>query len=234
MTSPNDVVVWGKTTGGKTARMGRRTAAHLDWTIEKLKKKNPKAKLHVIQSAYNTGVKASAGTHDKDACLDVYIEGMGWWDQQRFLRECGWAAWYRFPPAFGHHIHMVSLGYGSAPVGKFVPGQVKDYYNHALGLKGKHDSGDDGSWFPKNIDATIFNYAKYTEEDMSQEDVDAIKSTVNNTAWKVDDIRNKLKPAVGRIDADAVEDDSWFKILMDSAERQEALLSAILAELKKA
>lgn len=150
-------VTWGRTTGGKTAKMGRRTAAHLDYTIWRLSVEHPGAVLHVIQSAYNTGVPQSAGTHDRDGCLDVYIEGLDWWTQQSFLRKHGWAAWYRFPPAFGRHIHMISLGC-PGPVGIFVPGQVDDYYRHALGLKGQHNSGADRSWFPPDIDKTIFDY----------------------------------------------------------------------------
>lgn len=158
MSSPIDKIYWGKTIYGKKAYMGRRTGAHLDATIAKLKSVYPNAKLHIIQSAYNTGVKASAGTHDKDACLDVYIEGLDWWTAQAFLRKCGWAAWYRYPPKFGRHIHMISLGYGAAPVGYLVPGQVEDYYHHRTGLVGH---AADPSWHPVDIGTTIFNYDLY-------------------------------------------------------------------------
>lgn len=159
-------ITWGRTTGGKPARMGRRTAAHLDYTIALLAVLHPGAKLHVIQSAYNTGVDASAGTHDKDGCLDVYIEGLSWWDQQRFLRTCGWAAWYRYPPTFGRHIHMISLGC-PGPLGEFVPGQIRDYYNHRTGLKGH---ARDHSWFPPDIDATVFDFDEW-ENEMKKEEV---------------------------------------------------------------
>lgn len=155
---PNDKILWGRTVTGKPAYMGRRTGAHLDHTIEVLARVHPGAKLHIIQSAYNTGVAASAGTHDKDACLDVYIEGLDWWTSQAFLRKLGWAAWYRYPPSFGRHIHMISLGYGSAPVGRFVPGQVSDYYNHKTGLVGHKN---DPSWHPADISSTVFDYRDY-------------------------------------------------------------------------
>lgn len=166
----NDKVTRGKTIYGRDAWMGRRTAAHLDKTEAALKKKYPNAKLKIIQGAYNTSVKASAGTHDKDAALDLWIEGLDPWDAQRFLREQGWAAWYRYPPAFGKHLHAISLGYGNAPVGEFVPGQVSDYYNHRTGLKGH---AADSSWHPNNIAATLFNYNKYLKEteDMQKEEV---------------------------------------------------------------
>lgn len=175
--SATDIVIWGRTTSGKTARMGRRTAAHLDYTIARLKKKYPEARLHVIQSAYNTGVAASAGTHDKDGCLDLWIEGLGWWAAQRFLRECGWAAWYRFPPAFGHHLHVISLGC-PGPVGVFVPGQIDDYYRHALGLKGQHASGIDKSWFPANIKATVFDYPAYLRQQKAAAALAAAKAAL--------------------------------------------------------
>lgn len=162
-----EVVTWGRTTSGKTARMGRRTAAHVDYTIWRLSLAHPGARLHIIQSAYNTGVAASAGTHDRDGCLDVYIEGLDWWDAQRFLRECGWAAWYRYPPKFGRHIHMISLGC-TGPLGIYVPGQIADYYNHRTGLAGH---AADTSWHPSSIDATVFDYyawlAKKKELDMN-------------------------------------------------------------------
>jgi hypothetical protein len=145
------------TFGGQTFRAGRRTAAHLEWTAEVLAELQPDANLVVIQPCYNTDVTASAGTHDFDGVLDVAILGMDWFPAQRFLREHGWAAWYRFPPAFSHHIHMVSLGC-PGPLGEFVPGQILDYHAHAFGLAGQHDPGSDHSWFPDDIDATTFDF----------------------------------------------------------------------------
>ncbi len=155
-------VVWGRTRSGKIAVMGRRTAAHLDATIIRLRKRTKgTAELQLIQSAYNTGVDASAGTHDLDAALDVEIVGMDWDAAQAFLRKNGWAAWFRHPPEFPNHIHMISLGYEPAPVGIFVPGQVRDYENHAFGLKDQHIPGSDKSWFPPDIDATMFHYRRF-------------------------------------------------------------------------
>jgi len=145
------------TLADRTFRAGRRTAAHIEWTIERLAARQPDARLHIIQPCYNDDVSASAGTHDKDGVLDVAIFGMDWFPAQRFLREHGWAAWYRFPPAFGHHIHMVSLGC-PGPLGEFVPGQILDYYAHAFGLASQHDPGSDHSWFPDDIDSTIFDW----------------------------------------------------------------------------
>jgi hypothetical protein len=164
-----------RTASGKSFQCGRRTGAHLDSTKQRLARVRPGSRMSIIQGCYNTGVEASVGTHDFDAVLDVIIFDEGGkvdWDwSQHFLRRCGWAAWHRTPAqGFSPHIHQISLGYAPAPVGIFVPGQVDDYYRHALGLKGQHDSGDDPSWHPADIDATIFNYAEWEDDDMPYRD----------------------------------------------------------------
>lgn len=167
------------TIAGRTFRATRRTAAHLQWTIEQLAAKHPGARLVIIQTCYNTGVEASAGTHDYDAVLDVQIVGLDWFTAQGFLRAHGWAAWVRQPPTFSFHIHMVSLGYPGR-VGIYVPGQVADYYRHALGLKGQHNSGADNTWHPADIDSTIFNYPAWLaqEDEVTPEDIDKIADKV--------------------------------------------------------
>lgn len=148
------------TIAGRTFRCTRRTEAHLLWTIQRLAKVHPEARLVIIQTCYNTGVEASAGTHDFDAVFDVEIVGLSWADAQRFLRVHGWAAWVRQPPTFTFHIHMVSLGY-PGKVGIFVPGQVADYYNHRSGLSG-HVA--DNTWHPDDIDSTIFDFEEWERE----------------------------------------------------------------------
>jgi hypothetical protein len=168
------------TLGGKTFRAGRRTAAHIEWTIEQLAKRVPDATLHVIQPCYNTGVDASAGTHDKDGVLDFAILGLDWFPAQRFLRECGWAAWFRFPPAFPLHLHAVSLGC-PGPLGEFVPGQILDYHAHAFGLANQHDPGSDHSWFPADIDATEFDYRAW-EDRMTPQDLEKLTAAVTTAA----------------------------------------------------
>lgn len=182
--------------GGKTFRCSRRTAAHLEFTAERLSERHPEARIVVIQPPYNTGVAASAGTHDFDSVLDVQIVGMEWWDAQRFLRECGWAAWVRSPPTFSWHIHMVSLGYPGR-VGVYVPGQVDDYYRHALGLKGQHNSGADKSWFPPDIDATVFNFAEWEAATMplNKDDLDKIEALLDK---KVAALGEDLKLDLGK------------------------------------
>jgi hypothetical protein len=188
-TRPAEVI--DTTLNGVTFRAGRRTAAHLAWTDDGARRRG--ALLRVIQPCYNTGVGASAGTHDFDGVLDVEVEGMAWLDGQRFLREHGWAAWYRFPPTFGNHLHMVSLGC-PGPVGVYVPGQVDDYYAHRNGLKG-HDR--DVTWHPADIDSTVFDYPAYEEtRDMTPEQAKQLADTaqgVQDIHTRLDDIDKVLR-----------------------------------------
>ena len=182
------LVLWtGKTSGGKQVKGSFRTICHLNRLNALAKSKYGKG-IVVIQASYNTGVKASAGTHDFDACLDVYIPGVSWWEQQRFFRANGFACWYRYPPAFGNHIHGFTLPpqegkvraddwqVAGFKVGKYVDGgwstqgrkttsaQIDDYYNRAFGLSGKHTKNSDKSWFPENVKSTIFDLDAYVQK----------------------------------------------------------------------
>lgn len=203
------------TAGGRTFRCSRRTAAHIEYTIERLAEAAPSARLVIIQGCYNTGVPQSAGTHDFDAVLDVQIVGMDWWEAQTFLRKCGWAAWVRYPPAFSWHIHMVSLGY-PGQVGIYVPGQVDDYYRHALGLKGQHDSGLDGSWFPPDIDATVFDYPAWRDAHMplNKDDLDKIRAIVREEVDAVLDAPMNAKDPKGEAAFQGVSVREALKLLV--------------------
>jgi hypothetical protein len=189
---------------GVTFRASRRTVAHLDWTISLLALAYPKATLRIIQSPYNTGVKASAGTHDYDACFDVEIVGLDWLRAQTFLRKCGWAAWVRQPPLFTWHIHMISLGY-PGQVGVYVPGQVADYYAHRDGLAGHRT---DPTWHPKDIDSTVFDFDEWEREmeeampftDWPQKDQDALVQAVTDKILNTElgngsTVRNNIRKA---------------------------------------
>lgn len=158
---------------GRTFRDNRRGIAHLDFTIEHLP---PGCTLEILQPPYNTGVEASAGTHDFGAVYDFRIDGMDWLDAQAFLRAYGWAAWWRQPPKFSHHLHAVSLGYPGR-VGVYVPAQVDDYYNFRSGLAG-HVA--DHTWHPADIDSTVFDYDAWLEAHMPLNDDDkaAVRSIV--------------------------------------------------------
>ena len=139
----------------------------------------------VIQPPFNVGVPASAGTHDLDAVMDIHIPGVDWWAQQRFFRANGLGCWYRHPPLFSNHIHGFALPPREgmvidddfAAIGRTVPlfvdggissegkvlasSQLRDYYKHAFGLKDQHEPNSDTSWFPPDIEATIFDLDRY-------------------------------------------------------------------------
>jgi hypothetical protein len=158
------------TMGDKTFDAGRRTAAHLEWTIARLAKKHPGTHLHVIQSCYHTGVKASARTHDGDGVFDIRIDGMKWLKAQKFLRRSGWAAWFRpESPDWVDHVHSVSIGC-PGPVGDKIPHQIEDYHEDRDGLDAH---GPDGTWRPDDIDATVFDYPKYLRDQHDLDDTNA-------------------------------------------------------------
>lgn len=170
--------------GGRVFRCSQVTYANLLATQQYLDKHYPGARLVVIQGCFNTGVAASAGTHDFDAVLDVMIIGLPWLTAQKVLRKCGWAAWWRHTGTWAAksrwHIHMICLASVEAgcTVGLYIDGglstqgrviassQVADYRNHALGLAGQHNSGGDDTWHPADIDKTVFDYAAWREDDM--------------------------------------------------------------------
>lgn len=181
-------VMWvRKDSSGRRVTGSLRTICHLD-RLSRLAKAKYGSEIVVIQPPYNTTVAASAGTHDFDACIDLYIPGVSWWEMQRFLRANGFACWYRHPPLFGNHIHGFTLPEreGSSisddfkvhgfEVGIYVDGgysheghlvtssQIQDYYNKAFGLANQHVPGSDASWHPKDhggIERTIFKLDGY-------------------------------------------------------------------------
>jgi hypothetical protein len=186
MTSPTDKVRYGNTVYGSACYVDRRTAAHLDRTKLALPHG---CTLRLLQGCFNTTVSASAGTHDRTSVVDAEILGMSWAQAQRFMREQGWAAWWRTPAQgfSAQHLHCVSLGYGTAPVGVYVPGQVDDYLQHKTGLV---SHAHDPSWFPPNIAATVFDYAAWQKEqdmpspkDWDAEDWAAIKANIPAAVW---------------------------------------------------
>lgn len=169
---------------GRKHKGGFRSLCHIN-RLDRLARKQFNQGLTVFQGPFSTSVAASAGTHDLDDVWDLWINGVGAWDQQRFFRKNGFACWYRHPPLFGKHQHGFTIppNYGGPvaddfkqagiKVGKYVDGgfstlgslvtssQIVDYYNHAFGLAGAHGKNSDKSWFPSDIRATIFDLGAY-------------------------------------------------------------------------
>lgn len=173
-----------KTTNGQPVIGSVRAIAHLDW-MNRRAKKIFGVGIEVIQSAYNTTVAASAGTHNEDLVYDLYIPGVPWWRQQRFFRRHGFWCWYRHWPLFGNHIHGFCAlpGQLGSPVfanrgfkvGVYVDGgystrgtrvtssQLDDFVKKAFGLSGQHEPGSDRSWFPPDLQATVFDLHAYVQ-----------------------------------------------------------------------
>ncbi|QLQ36651.1 peptidoglycan-binding domain-containing protein [Micromonospora robiginosa] len=101
--------------------------------------------LGITQGSYNSGVDASAGTHDGGGALDLSVSGLSSatrTDVLRRLRTVGFAAWLRTPDQgdWGYHIHAVALADTDQSTG--AQNQAGDYY---LGRNGLANRGpDDG------------------------------------------------------------------------------------------
>lgn len=87
----------------------------------------------LTQGSYNTGVAASAGTHDGGGCVDINTDGLSINATLRALRQAGFAAWYRTPSeGFAYHIHAVAIG--DRELASIAHGQVFAYFNGRNGL----------------------------------------------------------------------------------------------------
>src|ERR1700744_4270690 len=97
-----------------TFKASQATYGNLLDTQRALSEKHPGAVIEVMQSCYHTGYAPSAGTHDKDAVLDIRCPQLDWPDLQTFVRSQGWAGWWRHTGEWAApgdwHVHMISLG----------------------------------------------------------------------------------------------------------------------------
>lgn len=188
------------TVGGRTITAGECTMAHLiafdDWL-----RKRKGCYLVVLQGAYNTGVAASAGTHNYDTCIDFLVvrtkTGRRQWIRgQRMARYFDWDSWWRhtgtwYQPSSWHH-HGIShpAFVGGCPTGIYVPGQHADYHADPPrnGLAG-HDT--DRSWHPQKRYG--FDYEKWMEDqdmpspkDWDAEDWAAVQKHVLDAPMNLD------------------------------------------------
>ena len=102
--------------------------------------------LTIVQGSYNTGVGASAGTHDGGGVVDLAA-----WDHERkvrALREVGFAAWYRapLPGVWGAHIHAVLVGHG-----RLAPSAARQIEAYRAGRDGLAGNRVDATWRPTPI-----------------------------------------------------------------------------------
>lgn len=135
------------TWNGRTFTAGAMLLAALFAFQEWLDRAHPGLYVYVIQGAYNTDVAASAGTHDKDGCVDtlvlnrrtgkrVWVRAQWWWRTHHFY--CWWRHAGSWLSPSKWHFHQIVVGIEAArcPVGEFVPGQISDAIAGNSGLVG--------------------------------------------------------------------------------------------------
>jgi len=89
----------------------------------------------IIQGSYNSGVAASAGTHDGGGAVDVWGKGGSHVAAEvAALRKVGFAAWGRTPAQgpWGYHEHAIAIGDPELSSG--ARNQVTAYKNGRNGL----------------------------------------------------------------------------------------------------
>lgn len=184
--TPQTPAHWHKPTlYGGVVKGSVRAIAHLDWMNRRAKAVFG-VEIEVLQSAENSTIPASKGTHDYDLVFDLWIPGVDPWRQQRFFRAHGFWCWYRpnTPGLWRSHIHGICMvPYTGDPskafadhgfkVGVYIDGgwslygrsvtssQVHDQVVHAFGLKDAHTAGSDHSWYPTDPRARIFDLHAY-------------------------------------------------------------------------
>lgn len=202
MTVPNPAHLVTAPLGGLPAVKASRWA-HAAWQNMADHLDDP-SRFRIIQPCYNTGVPQSAGTHDFDAACDFYITGMTFAEASQFGRRWGIANWHRTPSqgdwsehchgfpipphgsmADGGRTYFILAGAERTRVGIFLPGQLVDYGNDALGLADEHTPGSDPQPHPKP--QYVFNYKEYVVSEQNiinaiKQDGDRTRAVVNARA----------------------------------------------------
>lgn len=118
--------------GGKT--VNARTRTMLQNAVKLLTEYEWTPRL--TQGSYNTGVGASAGTHDGGGVVDINVGSMsvnGMYICAQALRKAGFAAWVRTPAqGFAYHIHAVAIG--DREMSSAAKSQIAQWRNDTNGL----------------------------------------------------------------------------------------------------
>jgi hypothetical protein len=162
--SPRTVVTLGKTPGGTRVFGSRYLAYHWAWTMREFHKRYPHAEVYIMQGSYHIGFALSAGTHDRDGVLDVWVTGIEWREAERFFRSMDWYGWWRHTGSWSspskYHIHMISP-HTPNKVGSLIPSQIAGYLAGRLGLARSVD-GPDPAAHPKHV--THFSYEGWVRQ----------------------------------------------------------------------
>lgn len=163
------------TVDGKT--LNKRTADMLHRAEQRLGRN-----LTLLQGSYNSGVGASAGTHDRGGAIDVSVSGLGPEAKKEIvyqLRKVGFAAWYRTPAQgpWVEHIHAIAIGDPELSTG--ARAQVYQYYDRRNGLaNGGPDDGprlDPIPRWPIKLSEISLNRAKKQFEVKDRRKVPAVR-----------------------------------------------------------
>lgn len=166
--NPSTIVAFAKTPAGHSVFGSRYLAYHWARTYRRFKEQFPDAEVYILQGAYNKGVPQSAGTHDWDGVLDVWVTGVDWRDAERFFREEDWIGWWRHTGSWARsskfHIHMISAHTPNRK-GSLIPSQLASYAAGRLGLARSVD-GRDPAPHPTKINRFDYDaWLRQLEED---------------------------------------------------------------------
>lgn len=166
--NPNEIIFLGYDLDGREKRMNRRMVAAYNTVVGQLGF-DPL----ITQGAFMAlnpggGAKASAGYHDRSACIDTRVSDLTDDEQQkviRIARSVGWAIWRRDEDhgGFSPHMHWVLLGEEDIATG--AADQIRQYRD---GLDGMGNA----DYHPRPpLPLPMFNYDKYLKElDMQMKD----------------------------------------------------------------
>lgn len=157
MSNEYDRLILGYDSSGRPIRASRRSKAMLDEV-----RKRSGVDFTIVQGAWRKldggGASASADTHDADGVFDIRSWNMDANERARFSEACehvGFIRWWRLPPAFDEHWHIVDKG--SQQLSNGAEKQVRDA---AAGLNGLANEGADRS----NLNVATFNYQRWLAE----------------------------------------------------------------------
>jgi hypothetical protein len=158
----------GRTPGGTALFASRYTRYHWDRTVRAFRKEFPHAQIAILQGAYHRGYEPSAGTHDEDGVLDIWVNGVGWREAEQFIRRQGWYGWWRhtgsWAASHSWHIHMITP-HTPNRMGSLIPSQIAAYLKGRLGLARSVD-GPDPAPHPKHVDYFDYNeWVRLLEEE---------------------------------------------------------------------
>lgn len=98
----------------------------------------------ISQGSYNTGVAASAGTHDGGGCVDI---GDVSTKLLKALKQAGFAAWIRTPnEGFSYHTHACAIG--DKEMAGIAKNQVTSFFNGRNGLSGNGKDTHPDRYYP--------------------------------------------------------------------------------------